>query len=163
MRDRYLFSADRKVSEYRDVLEVTRGHARLITPSAAARTLRWILSVAYYVFYTVLVGLAVLATAIGVGSGGTLDLPLEIVLMVLWFAGLVAVGWAVDRRSLPLLAENAAQEAEIILEGARSFGTFQEVRARTMRGGEMKLIVDTRAPRFWEAMELLQGQPTASG
>ena len=49
--DRYLFSADRKASEYRGVLEITPGRARLLTPSQSGRQVRWIVSIALALAY----------------------------------------------------------------------------------------------------------------
>ncbi len=86
---------------------------------------------------------------------------MEVTSIVIWFIGLIGVGWLVDRRSLPLLADSPAGKEEVILLGARSFGTFQEVRARTMRGAEMRLVVDAGPRRFWEAMGLLEGRTGA--
>jgi hypothetical protein len=163
MRDRYLFSADRKTSEYRDVLEVTQGHALLITPSAASRMLRWILSIVYYVLYTGVVGAAWIALALALQGTWFGGWPLEVVSIAGWFVGLIAVGWLADRRSLPLLADSPSEKAELILVGARSFGTFQEVRARTLRGAEIKLIVDAGPQKFWEAVALLEGKVAPSG
>ncbi len=161
VRDRYLFSADRKTTEYRDVLEVTRGHALLVTPSAAAHTLRWITSIGYYVLYTVVVGVILLGVFTSLQGNWYAGWPLQVTAIVVWFVGLIGVGWLVDRRSLPLLADSPAGKEELILLGARSFGTFQEVRARTMRGAEMRLVVDVGPRRFWEAMGLLEGRTAA--
>jgi len=159
VRDRYLFSADRKVTEYRDVLEITPGHARLVTPSAAARGLRWVGSVVlFFVWFS---------------YAGILFVILTTELVSPWLAGwpgllLAGLGWIVgffllflwwDRRSLPLLADSPASATELILAGARSFGTYQDVRARNIRGEEIHLIVDARAPRFWKAVKLLEGPP----
>ncbi len=163
MRDRYLFSADRKVNEYRDVLEITRGHAKLVTPSAAARGLKWVGSIVlFFIWFS---------------YAGILFVLLTTELTSPWLAGwatllLAGFGWIVgffllffwwDRRSLPLLADSPASVAELILMGARSFGTYQDVRARIVRGEEMHLVVDARATRFWEAVRLLEGRATATG
>ncbi|HYM38846.1 MAG TPA: hypothetical protein VEY12_01700 [Thermoplasmata archaeon] len=163
MRDRYLFSADRKSSEYRTVLEITPGHARLITPSAAAHMLRWIQSIVYYVFYTAIAGVVWVGFAVPLSGTWLGGWPLEAIWIAAWIVGLIVVSWVADRRTLPLLADSPAEKAEVILEGARSFGTFQEVRARTIRGAEMKLIVDTGPRRFWEAVGLLEGKAGVPG
>ncbi len=165
MRDRYLFSADRKVTEYRDVLEITRGRARLLTPSASARMLRWFMAIGAFVVYYGIgsFGFAVLALGLG---GLVAALPAWAAITafgVFWFAGLLVVFLWWDKRTLPLLAENPVQVIELILMGARSFGTYQDVRARTMRGEEMHLVVDTRAPHFWEAVRLLEGKTATPG
>ncbi len=163
MRDRYLFSADRKSNEYRTILEVTPGHARLITPSAAARALRWIISIVYYGLYTGILGVVWLVFSIEVAGSFLAGWPLAVLTFMGWLAGLLAVGWLADRNTLGLLADSPAQWTDLILMGARSFGTFQEVRARTMRGEEMKLVVDSGPGRFWEAVGLLEGKaPTAA-
>ncbi len=163
MRDRYLFSADRTATEYRGVLEVTPGHARLITPSAAARYLRGFVSIGYYAVYTALWWVLFVAAALELQGTWFPGWPLEATAIVGWFVGLLAVGWLADRRSLPLLAESPAEKTELILVGARSFGTYQEVRARTVHGAELKLIVDAGPKRFWEAVGLLEGKATTSG
>jgi len=162
VRDRYLFSADRTSSEYRTILEITAGHARLVTPSAAARMVRWVVSLFLYVAYTGLAGIFLVFSLVLVTSW-TPAWVATLLFAILWFGGFLALFFWWDRRSLPLLADTPAQAVELLLLGARSFGTFQEVRARTMRGEEMKLVVDVRAPRFWEAVKLLEGRPAAFG
>lgn len=163
MRDRYLFSADRKSSEYRTILEVTPGHARLIMPSSAARALRWIVSIVYYVLYMGLFGSAWIVLSIELAGTVLSGWPITVLTIVGWLAGLIAVGWLADRNTLGLLADSPSQWTDLILMGARSFGTFQEVRARTMRGQEMKLVVDSGRRKFWEAVGLLEGQAPTSG
>ncbi len=163
MRDRYLFSADRKSSEYRTVLEITAGHARLVTPSEAARALRWIISFVYFGFYTAVAGVIWIAVNLGLSGTWLAGWPLEIIWIVAWVLGLFGISWLADRNTLPLLVSSPAEKEELILEGARSFGTFQEVRARTMRGAEMKLVVDGRQGRFWEAVRLLGAKGTGPG
>ncbi len=163
MRDRYLFSADRKPTEYRTVLEITRGHARLIRPSAAARVLWWLLALVYVAIYTGIVGALWIALALNSPGSLLVGWPIELLTMVVWLVGLIAAIGLADRRSLPLLADSPAEKTELILMGARSFGTYQEVRARTLTGEEMKLVVDGRAPRFWEAVGLLEGKAPAAG
>ncbi len=160
MRDRYLFSADRKATEYRTILEITPGHARLVTPSATGRMLRWILSIVLFGFYTTVVAVAVLGVLM-VGLSPLLPSWAAFVLSgVVWVAGLfLFFGWW-DRQTLPLLADAPYQASDLILMGATSYGTFQDVRAKTLRGEEFHLIVDARAPRFWEAVRLLEGQVT---
>ncbi len=165
MRDRYLFSADRKVTEYRDVLEITRGRARLLTPSASARMLRWFMAIGVFVVYYGIGTFGLVVLTLGLG-GFVAALPgwaVVIAFGVFWFGGLFVVFLWWDRRTLPLLAENPAEAIELILMGARSFGTYQDVRARTMRGEELHLVVDTRAPHFWEAVRLLEGKTTTFG
>ncbi len=166
MRDRYLFTADRKSSEYRRLLEITPGRARLLTPSRASRRDRWIISIvlaiAYIVVLDSLFGPAVTVLTL---SGANLTVAWIVfgVFTVLWFIGaFVAFSWW-DRHSLPMLAEEPSQSLELILLGARSFGTFQDVRARTPTGEEIHLVVDARAVRFWEAVDLLQGKTPTSG
>lgn len=162
MRDRYLFSADRKSSEYRSLLEITPGHARLLTPPKSVRWLRWIASIGlgcvyYFVAIWIAVPLLAVLTATGVPPwagpialvGGT----------IAWFVGLFVLFWWWDRRSLPILLMEGAEVIELALLGARSFGTFQDVRARTALGEEIHLVVDTKASRFWEAVELLNVRP----
>ncbi len=163
MRDRYLFSADRTASEYKTVLEITPGHARLVTPSAAAGILRWILSLACFGLYTTFAGFVVVVVLTVVTGPGLPGWALAILFGVIWLAGFLLLFRWWDRETLPLLADSPAQATDLILMGATSFGTFQEVRARTMRGEEMHLIVDARAPRFWEAVRLLEGKAATPG
>ena len=96
------------------------------------------------------------------GSNPLLAWASLIVYTALWLAAafLVFVWW--DRRSLPILAAAPSSALELVLLGARSFGTFQDVRARTPIGEEIHLVVDARAPRFWEAVRLLEGRSPTS-
>ncbi len=151
------------MNEYRTVLEITPGRACLITPSAAARILRGGVFVVYCAIWTAFAGVVWIGLALLLSGNPLEGWPLEVAWIVAWFVGLVAVGWTADRRSLPLLADSPADRMDLILVGARSFGTFQEVRARTMRGAEMKLVVDAGPKRFWEAVGLLEGKTSASG
>ncbi len=166
MRDRYLFSADRKSSEYRSLLEITPGRARLLTPSWTDRRARWVVSVALAVAYVALWSW-MFGPTIGVlslwGPAPVLAWALLIIYTTLWLvvALLFFVWW--DRRSLPILAEDPSNVVELVLLGARSFGTFQDVRARTPSGEEIHLVVDARAPRFWEAVRLLEGEAPVPG
>ena len=166
VRDRYLFCADRESSEYRRVLEITPGRARLLTPSRADRRARWVVSVALAVAYVSLWSW-LFGPAIGVlslwGPAPQLAWALLIVYTALWLAAafLFFIWW--DRRSLPILAEDPADVVDLILLGARSFGTFQDVRARMPSGDEIHLVVDAREPKFWEAVRLLEGKAPVSG
>ena len=163
VRDRYLFSADRKVTEYRDVLEITPGHARLVTPTGTARALRWIGSLVVFVFYFAYAGIATISLMSPFSPAWLSGWPGLVLTIVAWLAGFVLLFWWWDRRTLPLLADTPLRSEELILVGARSFGTYQDVRARTLRGEELHLVVDVRAPRFWEAVGLLERKPSASG
>ncbi len=163
MRDRYLFSADRKATEYRTLLEITPGHARLLTPSAAAYGVRWAMSAIYMVLYVIDAGLlfGLLTTEL---TPPWLRGPLVLLAVeVLWWVGFLALflGW--DRTSLPLLAEKPAQVTDLVLVGAHSYGTYQDVRAHANGGQEFHLVVDARPRRFWEAVRLLDGTPAHSG
>jgi hypothetical protein len=163
VRDRYLFSADKKTTEYETVLEITPGHARLVTPSKASHYWRWTISLLYYIIYTGLIG-TLLGTLLIYVTGPVLPSWAAFLLFaVLWIGGLFVLFFWWDRRSLPLLADAPSQVSELILLGATSFGTFQDVRARTMRGEELHLVVDATAPRFWEAVRLLEATPAPSG
>ena len=164
MRDRYLFSADPKATEYKQVLEITPGRARLLMPSEGARRWRWVASLGIFLAYlwitspvsTILFAVVPFLTSlafwvvVGTVSAG-------------WFAGLFIVFYLWDRMSLLLLAGEWSRATDLVLLRARSFGTFQDVAARTREGQEMRLIVDARAPRFWEAVQLLEGRPSSSG
>lgn len=166
MRDRYLFSADRKSSEYRSVLEITRGRVRLLTPSRADRRARWVISVALAFGYVALWSWwfgPTISVLFLWGPGSLLAWALLIVYTALWLAAAVLLFLWWDRRSLPILAEDPSYALELILLGARSFGTFQDVRARTLFGEEIHLVVDARAPRFWEAVRLLEGKVPVQG
>lgn len=163
MRDRYLFSADRKASEYRGVLEITPGRARLLTPSQSGRQVRWIVSIALALAYVYVASSLIVPFTIAGSVIPVIGWILLVAAMILWFAGLIAVFLWWDRKSLLFLAEGPVQAMDLILLGARSFGTFQDVRARTREGEEMQLVVDARAPRFWEAVRLLEGRGPAAG
>ncbi len=162
MRDRYLFSADRKATEYRTVLEITPGHARLVTPSAAARMWRWAISLLLYLLYSGLVGTFLVIIVLEIVAPWVSGWPASVLFGILWFAGFLGLFFWWDRRSLPLLADSPAHATDLVLLGARSFGTFQDVRARSPQGEEMHLVVDVRAQRFWEAMHLLEGRAAAA-
>ncbi len=166
MRDRYLFPADRKASEYRSLLEITRGRARLLTPSGSDRRARWVISVALAIAYVALWSW-IFAPAMGflspLGPASLAAWAVFVMFTVLWFVGAFLFFQWWDRRSLPILADAPSQAVELVLLGARSFGTFQDVRARTPSGAEIHLVVDARAPRFWEAVGLLEGKTPVSG
>ena len=163
MRDRYLFSADRKSSEYRGVLEITPGRARLLTPSQSAMNVRWTVSIGLSIAY-IAVGTWLLSSLVRAPiPAAPLGWIVLVAAFVVWFAGYFAVFLWWDRRSLPILADGPSRWLDLILLGARSFGTFQDVRARTIDGNELHLVVDARAPRFWDAVKLLEGKPFASG
>ncbi len=162
MRERYLFFADRDVTTYRDLLEIRPGRARLVTPSEAARSFRWVSSIAFFVGYTAIAGpVCFLGIALGIG----LLLPYwigAVVAVLVWGLGLFSLYIWWDRHNLPFLAESPANAIELQLLGARSLGAVQDVRARTPDGQEMHLVVDSRAPRFWEAVRFLEGKAIAS-
>ncbi len=165
MRDRYLFSADRKASEYRSLLEITPGHARLLTPPPSARRVRWLASIGLGVLYYFVATWIWIPAIVVLSANGAPSWAGPAVLvgaMVVWFVGLFLLFWWWDQRSLPLLLADGAPGIELTLLGVRSFGTFQDVRARTTVGEELHLVVDTRAPRFWEAVRLLGGNPAPS-
>ncbi len=165
MRDRYLFSADRKSSEYRSLLEITPGRARLLTPSKSSRRTRWFVSIVLAFAFYVVWAWMLAPTLLVVGLTGTalaIAWTLLIAIAVLEFAALLAILLWWDRRSLPILGHDYAQSLDLVLLGARSLGTFQDVRARTPSGEEIHLVVDARAPEFWEAAELLRRGPVPS-
>jgi hypothetical protein len=164
VRDRYLFSADRQTSEYKHVLEITPRRARLLVPSGSAQQWRWLLSVGIFLGYLALTWPASILIMIAISQLPTLAAWLVVVsAIVLWFGVLFLVFHIWDRKSLLFLADEWTQATDVVLLGARSFGTFQEVRARTRMGDEFHLIVDARGPRFWEAVRLLERRPAASG
>ncbi len=162
MRDRYLFSADRKVTEYRDVLEITPGHARLVTPTGVARGMRWIGSIALFVFYFSYAGIVLVFLLSALTAGWLAEWAVVVVVGAAWLLGFAITFRWWDRYTLPLLADSPLRAEELLLLGARSFGTYQDVRAKTLRGEEFHLVVDARTPRFWEAVRLLEGKPAAS-
>ena len=163
MRDRYLFSADRKVTEYRDLLEITRGRARILTPSAAAFSWRWAMSVVYLVFYLSVASLLFVFLTIEPTPPWLRGWPAGLFVGLMWVIGFLLLFTWWDRRSLPMLADSPAQTTDVVLLGARSFGTYQDVRARTMSGEEFHLVVDARAPQFWEAVRLFEGKLASPG
>ncbi len=163
MRDRYLFGADRTSSEYRQVLEITPNHARLLIPSGEAQGWKWLVSVGLLVGYIALTWPASVALMAVLGSLPAVAVwAFAILAIVTWSVGLVFLFFFWDRKSLLLLADEWSQATEVVLLRARSYGTFQEVRARTRSGEELDLVVDAPAPRFWEAVRLLEGKATAS-
>lgn len=163
MRDRYLFSADLKTSEYKHVLEITQGRARLLTPSGSAWGWRWAGSLGVFIGYSMLMwplGRILLGGAVILGP-----LAAWIVIgsvSVVWIFGLFLVFFLWDRKSLRFLADDPAHATDLVLLGARSFGAFQDVRARTREGEELHLVVDARSQGFWEAVRLLEGKPVSS-
>ncbi len=166
VRDRYLFTADRKSSEYRSLLEITPGRARLLTPSKSSRRDRWIISIVLAIGYIgvwgwlfapvlavfPLIGANVLRAWVVLGAFTALSIVGAFLFFSWW-----------DRHSLPMLADAPSQSLELVLLGARSFGTFQDVRARTPFGEEIHLVVDAPAIRFWKAVGLLQGKSATPG
>jgi len=166
VRDRYLFSADRKASEYRSLLEITPGRARLLTPSKAARQVRWIVSIALAVTYMSVWSWLFVPVLAALSLAGVAPVAAWVILGASWallFVGGFLLFFWWDRRSLPTLGDSPTQSLDLVLLGARSFGTFQDVRARTPWGEEIHLVVDTRAPRFWEAVRLLEGKAANPG
>lgn len=164
MRDRYLFSADRKTSDYKQVLEITPSRARLLSPSGGARQWKWLVSVGILVGWLALTWPASVIVIALIGNAPLWVAALVVACaVVLWFGGLLLLSLAWDRESLLLLADEWTQAEDLVLLGARSFGTFQEVRARSGDGTEFRLIVDARAPRFWEAVRLLEGARAVGG
>jgi hypothetical protein len=163
VRDRYLFSADRKASEYRTVLEITPGRARLLTPSGRGLSWRWSGSLAIWIGYLFLSSpLLLVGVALTQSMPPWLAWAFIAVWFVCWLAGLFLLSLVWDRKSLLFLADDPAHAMDIILLGARSFGAFQEVRARMPGGEEVQLVVDTRASRFWEAVRVLERNRTAA-
>ncbi len=161
MRDRFLFSADRTSSEYRGVLEITPGRARLLAPSESAHHVHRFVSIALsFAYVAVTSGTAwFLIPGLPAPPAGWIMLGIA---LLLWFAGYLGVLLWWDRKSLPILADGPSRCEDLVLLGAKSLGTFQEVRARNPEGKEIKLVVDTRATRFWDAVRLLQGKGKAS-
>ncbi len=127
----------------------------------SARNWKWVISIIYYVLYTGVFGSAFALAVTWAASAGVPSWAAFLVFGLSWFGGLLFIFFWWDRRSLSLLADNPSQAADVILLGARSFGTFQDVRAKLMRGEELRLVVDSRAPRFWEAVQLLEGRTSA--
>ena len=121
------------------------------------------MALACWALYTALAGLAFVALSNALRGSALAGWPLQVAAIIGWFLGLMAVGLLAVRRTLPLLADSPVEKTELFLVGARSSGTFQEVRARTLHGMEMKLIVDSRPKRFWEAVCLLEGSAGISG
>lgn len=159
-----MFSADRKASEYRSLLEITPGRARLLTPAKSARLRRWVLSVSLFIPYAAWAG-SLLVFVFGpvmayvppwgwfLMAGMIILAAALLVLLLLWW----------DRASLLLLADEWTESTDLTLLAARSFGTYQDVRARAPGGEELHLVVDAREPRFWQAVGLLQNRPASSG
>ncbi len=163
VRDRYLFGADRSSSEYRQVLEITPSRARLLIPSSEAQGWKWLVSVGILVGYLALTWPAsVVLTVVFATLPDVAAWIVAIVLVLVWILGLMILFYFWDRKSLLLLADEWSESTDVVLLGARSFGTFQDVRARTRNGEELHLVVDAPAPRFWQAVRLLEGRPAAA-
>lgn len=141
MRDRFLLRADVEGFMYRDVLEVRPGRIRLIRPSDALRrglrtgavavTLIWLFLVGPLLF----VGMIQLVAWRGWPDWLALSLA-----SVAWVGGLVGTALWWDRRTLPVLADNAPNATDVKVLGLTSFWTFQEVRA-TAPQGEIRITV----------------------
>jgi len=151
--ERYLFRADSEGYAYRQILEVRPGSVRLLHPSEKARRFtRWI-STLFALGFVFVFGAFVSQTALVLTLSGLSGLIIEAALIAFYFAGLIVLLLWWDDRSLPLLAENPGASVGLDVVGVTSFGTFQELRARTS-GREVRIAVHGSKERVGEALRL---------
>ena len=161
MRERYLLRADRSGYAYREILELRPGVARLLVPSERSRRTTRFVSILAALAYIFLLG-----TPLGALIAGPLlflgipGLAAAAATIVAFFAGLFALEIWWDNRALLILAESPAQALPLAIEGIRSFGTFQEVRARAQEG-EVLLTVHGRHEEVMEALRFAGLRPSA--
>ncbi|HLQ42070.1 MAG TPA: hypothetical protein VK189_04365 [Thermoplasmata archaeon] len=149
--ERYLFRADSEGYAYRQILEVRPGSVRLLHPSEKARRFtRWI-STLFALGFVFVFGAFVSQTALVLTLSGLSGLIIEAALIAFYFAGLIVLLLWWDDRSLPLLAENPGASVGLDVVGVTSFGTFQELRARTS-GQEVRIAVHGSKERVGEAL-----------
>ncbi|TLZ84895.1 MAG: hypothetical protein E6K02_09765 [Methanobacteriota archaeon] len=149
--ERYLFRADSEGYAYRRILEVRPGSVRLLQPSENARRFtRWI-STLFALGFVFVFGAFVSQTAIVLTLSGLSGLVIEAALIAFYFAGLILLLLWWDDRSLPLLAENPGASMGLDVRGITSFGTFQEIRART-NGREVRIAVHGSKEKVGEAL-----------
>ena len=149
--ERYLFRADSEGYAYRQILEVLPGSVRLLHPSEKARRFtRWI-STLFALGFVFVFGAFVSQTALVLTLSGLSGLIIEAALIAFYFAGLIVLLLWWDDRSLPLLAENPGASVGLDVVGVTSFGTFQELRARTS-GQEVRIAVHGSKERVGEAL-----------
>ena len=149
--ERYLFRADSEGYAYRQILEVRPASIRLLHPSEKARRFtRWI-STLFALGFVFVFGAFVSRTALVLTLSGLSGLVIEAALIAFYFAGLILLLLWWDDRSLPLLAENPGASVGLDVLGVTSFGTFQEIRARTS-GREVRITVHGSKAKVGEAL-----------
>ena len=135
----------------RQILEVRSSSVRLLHPSEKARRFtRWI-STLFALGFVFVFGAFVSQTALVLTLSGLSGLIIEAALIAFYFAGLIVLLLWWDDRSLPLLAENPGASVGLDVVGVTSFGTFQELRARTS-GREVRIAVHGSKERVGEAL-----------
>jgi len=124
---------------------------RLLHPAEKARRFtRWI-STLFALGFVFVFGAFVSQTALVLTLSGLSGLIIEAALIAFYFAGLIVLLLWWDDRSLPLLAENPGASVGLDVVGVTSFGTFQELRARTS-GREVRIAVHGSKERVGEAL-----------
>jgi hypothetical protein len=149
--ERYLFRADYEGYAYRRILEVRPGSVRLLQPSENARRFTRGISTLFALGFIFVFGAFVSQTAVALSLSGLSGLIVEAGLIAFYFAGLFVLLLWWDDRSLPLLAENPGASMGVDVLGVTSFGTFQEVRARTS-GREVRIAVHGSKAKVAEAL-----------
>jgi hypothetical protein len=147
--ERYLFRAGTVGYTFPEILEVQRNSLRVVQPSAKARRLINGVSTLIGLGYMFAVSWLI------VGPLGPLLTSWDraIAVVVVFFAGLVAIIVWWDRRSLPLLAKNPAASTPLALVSTQFIGTFQEIRGRT-NGEELRVAVATSRKKLEDALRL---------
>jgi len=152
--ERYRLRADREGYTYREILEAKPGSVRLLHPSGRARSLsRWT-STLFALGYIFVTG-SVLGAGVSAGSSasGVPGLVPSVGAVVLFIAGLVLLLLWWEDRNLPILAENPSSAMPLEVLGVTSFGTIQELRARS-DGREMRIVVHGPRERVSVALRL---------
>jgi len=143
---RFLFRAGRKGYTYPELLEIRPGAAQILVPSEQARRRARIVSTFIALAYVFIVG--PLVGGLVAFSGFPIVAP--VVAVIAFFIGFIGILVWWDHMSLPLLAEAPRSILDVELIGVRSFGTFQEIRARA-QGEEVRIAVPGPRRRLEEA------------
>ena len=124
---------------------------RLLVPSERARRTTRIVSILAALAYIFLLGPLLGLLMVPLLFLGVPGIVAAAAGFVAFFAGLFALEIWWDNHALLILAESPARVLPLAIEGIRSFGTFQEVRARAQEG-EVLLTVQGRPEKVLEAL-----------